>query len=278
MNNEITKSQIADYQKNGFLIIDDFLSSEEVDNWRITIDRAIKNRKGTKFPHSEIKTGEADGINSEAEYFGKVFDQIINLWQTDDEVKNLMLDKKIGEMATLLSESEGIRVWHDQSLIKQPWGNPTAWHIDTPFWSFTHKEALSIWIALEDVTVENGCLWFMPGSHRNTQFGEPGIAVSMGDVFEKYPEYRSKNAVPSIIKAGSCSFHNGMCLHAAGGNMTPNTRKAMTCAFMPDGSTFNGNQNVLSDEQFAKLKVGDLMNDESQNPLIYHRSWDLERR
>ena len=271
MNHEITKEQIEAYHRDGFIIIHDFLTPTELDIMKNAVDNAVKNRKGRKFPHSEIITGQDDGINAQADYFGKVFDQIINLWQTDEKVKELILDERIGKMATELSQSEGIRVWHDQSLIKQPWANATAWHVDTPFWSFTHREALSIWIALEDVTIENGCLWFMPGSHRDTEFGEPGIAVNMGDVFDKYPKYRSMEPVPAVIKAGSCSFHNGMCLHAAGGNMTPGTRKAMTCAFMPDGSTFNGNKNVLSDEQFAKLSIGDLMNDEAQNPLIYHR-------
>lgn len=274
MNSKITQAQVNEYQKNGFLIIDDFLNTEEVEHWKKTIDKAIVDRQGRKFPHSDIKTGENDGINADADYFGKVFDQIINLWMTDDEVKKLILDKRIGKMATLLSESDGIRVWHDQSLIKQPWGNPTAWHVDTPFWSFTHREALSIWIALEDVTVENGCLHFMPGSHRDTKFIEPGISANMGDIFREYPKYASVDPVPSIIKAGSCSFHNGMTLHAAGGNMTTKTRKAMTCAFMPDGCTFNGKQNVLPDEYFSNLKEGDLMNNEDQNPLIYHRNWD----
>ena len=56
--------------------------------------------------------------------------------------------------------------------------------------------------------------------------------------------------------------------------MTKGLRRAMTCAVMPDGSTFNGKQNVLPDEYFASLKVGDLLNNEDQNPLIYHKSWD----
>ncbi len=274
MNHELTNEQIEAYQRDGFIILHDFLSSEELKIMRKAVDNAVANRKGRKFPHSDIITGQDDGINAEAAYFGKVFDQIINLWQTDETVKELILDRRIGKMATQLAGVDGIRVWHDQSLVKQPWANATAWHVDTPFWSFTHREALSIWIALEDVTIENGCLWFMPGSHRDTEFGEPGISVNMGDIFDKYPKYRYAEPVPSVIKAGSCSFHNGMCLHAAGVNMTPGTRKAMTCAFMPDGSTFNGNKNVLSDEQFAKLSIGDLMNDEHQNPLIYHRDWE----
>jgi hypothetical protein len=56
--------------------------------------------------------------------------------------------------------------------------------------------------------------------------------------------------------------------------MTAGTRKAMTCAFMPDGSIFNGKQNVLPDDYFKTLKIGDVLNNEKQNPLIYHKNWD----
>lgn len=271
MHHELSQAQIDSYRENGFLIIDDFLNEEELNHWRSSMDKAVNNRKGTKFPHSKLKTGENDGINKDAQYFGKVFDQIINLWQTDDTMREIMLDKRLGKMAAQLAQVDGIRIWHDQSLVKRPWANPTSWHLDTPFWSFSHKEALSIWVALDDVTIQNGCLYFMPGSHKDTRFDEPGITANMGHIFNDYPQYGDAEPVVSVIKAGSCSFHNGLCIHAAGPNMTPGFRRAMTCAYMPDGSTFNGKQNVLSDEQFAKLKIGDLMNDEDQNPLIYHK-------
>ncbi len=274
MNTNLTLEQIRTYRKNGFLIFKDFLNQEEVAHWKSTIDKAVADRSGQKFPHSEIKTGESDGINDNADYFGKVFDQIVNLWMTDDGVKELMFDKRIGKMAADLAQVAGIRIWHDQSLVKQPWGNATAWHLDTPFWSFSHREALSIWIALEDVTLQNGCLYFMPGSNQDTDFIEPGIGANMGDIFEAYPKYKTVAPAPSIIKAGSCSFHNGLNIHAAGVNMTPNTRKAMTCAYMPDGAIFNGKQNVLPDDYFKTLKVGDVLNNEKQNPLIYHKDWN----
>ena len=51
--------------------------------------------------------------------------------------------------------------------------------------------------------------------------------------------------------------------------MTNGFRRAMTCAYMPDGAKFNGIKNILSDELVERLKVGDLLNDDSQNPLIY---------
>ncbi|RKU09898.1 phytanoyl-CoA dioxygenase, partial [Candidatus Poribacteria bacterium] len=61
--------------------------------------------------------------------------------------------------------------------------------------------------------------------------------------------------------------------HAAGPNMTTRPRRAMTCAFMPDGSTFNGKQNVLPEDYFNSLTVGDLLDDPKQNELIWHNSW-----
>ncbi len=274
MRYKLTQEEIAYYRENGFVILHDFLNEEELATWRDAVENAVANRQGRKFPHSKIKSGEDDGINKDAAYFGNVFTQIINLWQTDEKMKELILDKRIGEMATILSQSDGIRVWHDQALFKRPWANPTSWHLDTPFWSFDSREALSIWIALDDVTIQNGCLYFMPGSQKETNLIEPGIGANMGEIFNEYPQFRDKEPVVSVIKAGSCSFHNGITIHAAGPNMTTQYRRAMTCAFMPDGSTFNGKKNVLPDEYFNTLKVGDLLNNDDQNPLIYHKDWN----
>lgn len=269
MNTEITPSQIDFYQENGYIIIEDFLNSNELEKWREAVTEALQDRDGQKIPGREGKTGEDDGINKDSEYLAKVFDQLINLWQTNEKVKEIMFDPKIGEMAAKLAGVDGIRIWHDQALIKRPWGNPTSWHLDTPFWSFSDRRALSIWVALDDATLENGCLFFIPGSHKETGFENPGIGKNMDSIFTFYPAFLSARSVSAPMKAGSCSFHNGLTIHGAHANMTPGSRRAMTCAYMPDGNTYNGIQNILSDEQIKTLKIGDLLNDEKQTPLIY---------
>jgi phytanoyl-CoA hydroxylase len=73
------------------------------------------------------------------------------------------------------------------------------------------------------------------------------------------------------MKAGSCSFHNGLTVHGAGANMTSGKRRAMTCAFMPDGETFNGNKNVLPQSYVERLSVGDVIDDDELVPLLYSR-------
>ena len=62
-----------------------------------------------------------------------------------------------------------------------------------------------------------------------------------------------------------------MIAHGAGANITPFPRRAMTCGYMPDGSTFNGIKNVLRDDYFASLKIGDVIDDPRQVPLIWKR-------
>jgi phytanoyl-CoA hydroxylase len=272
MRFQVSDEQVAYFQKNGFIVVEDFLSAEELEYWRAAVMEAVEERGGKKMPGKDTKIGEDDGINEDAEYFGKVFDQLLNLWQTNEKVKELMIDERIGEMAARLAGVEGIRIWHDQALIKRPWANPTAWHLDTPFWSFSDKRALSIWIALDDATLENGCLYFIPGSHIITGFKNSGIGKNMDGIFQVYPECAKTPPFVAKMKAGSCSFHNGLTIHGAGANMTPGFRRAMTCAYMPDGNVFNGQENILPEEYLRTLKIGDLLNNDQQNPLIYHAS------
>lgn len=270
MKNDISAEQVKKYQEEGFLVIPDFLSQQELATWRTALDEALEKRKGNKLPDRASVYGKGD--DADKSYYDNVFDQLINLWQDNEKMRSLMLDARIGKMAAELSGSDGIRIWHDQALIKKPWANPTSWHLDTPYWSFSDRRALSIWVALDDATLENGCLFFIPGSHKTTTFENPGIGKNMGAIFNTYPAFRSSPSVAATMKAGSCSFHCGLTIHGAHANMTPGFRRAMTCAYMPDGNVFNGIQNILSDEQVARLKPGDLMEDDVQNPLIYHRS------
>ena len=271
MQYELTGEQVRSYRNNGFVVIENFLSPEELEDWREKVMDAVGKRAGQKMPGKEGKTGEDDGINEDTGYFGKVFDQLINLWQTHEGVRKIMTDPRIGQMAAQLAGVDGIRIWHDQALFKRPWANPTAWHLDTPFWSFSDRKALSIWVALDDATPENGCLYFIPGSFHTTTFTNSSIGKNMDGIFEVYPQFAKVSSVAAPMKAGSCSFHNGLTIHGAGANMTNGFRRAMTCAYMPDGNVYNGQPNVLPDAYLRTLALGDLLNNEVQNPLIFHK-------
>ena len=264
MKNNLSPEQIERYQTDGFLVIEGFLDATELEKWRACTDQAVAQRLEQTNP----------GWNNQHDpdaYYAQVFTQCLRLADTHDGMAQLMLDPCLGEVAATLAGIDGIRIWHDQALIKPPWGNPTAWHPDNPSWSFSSRDAISIWVALDDATLANGCMWYLPGTHRSARFDSTGIGENMADMFKVYPEWRAIEAASCPCPAGSAVFHNGLTAHGAGANMTPRPRRAMTCAYMPDGSTFNGVQNILPDEYFHSLALGDVLNNDLQNPLVWSR-------
>ncbi|MCE9590949.1 MAG: phytanoyl-CoA dioxygenase family protein [Planctomycetes bacterium] len=268
MRTDLTPQQITHYRENGFVTHENFLSPAEIEEWRAALDESLKLRGEQRI----LGHASAAGADRGEDYYSRVFIQRVNLWQDNPRWKNLILNPAIGKMCCDLEGIDGIRVWHDQTLIKAPWANPTAWHLDNPYWSFSSRHSISIWVALDDATYDNGCLYFLPGTHKTATYQNSGIGQNMNELFKIYPQWATIKSVAAPMKAGSCSFHNGLTAHGAHANMTPGWRRAMTCAFMPDGATFNGVQNILTREHFGRLKLGDLMNDEKQNPLVYSRT------
>ena len=261
MKTRLTKKQIESYRTNGFLVIEDFLNARELTKWRAITDDAVRQRLIER-------NGLTNQSNPDA-YYAQVFTQCVRLADTHAGMAELMMDERLGEIAGRLAGVSGIRIWHDQALIKPPYGNPTAWHLDNPYWSFYSRDAISIWVALDDATLANGCLWYLPGTHKTARYDNVGIGHNQRDLFRVYPEWLEIEAVPAPARAGSAVFHNGLVAHGAGANMTPRPRRAMTCAYMPDGSTFNGQQNVLPEAYFRSLTIGDVLNNDEQNPLIW---------
>ena len=266
MLDQVTGEQIKSYGRDGFLAVPEFLSPDELATWRRVTDEAVSERLASAGEMTNQK-GDGDGKS----YYSRVFVQCIRLADTNDEMRELIYDRRIGRMAAQLAGIDGIRVWHDQALIKQAYGNPTGWHLDNPYWSFSSRDAISIWLALDDATLENGCMWYVPGSHKTATFENSGIGQNIGELFDVYPMWKEIDPVGVPAKAGTAVFHNGLTAHGAGANMTRHSRRAMTCAFMPDGSTFNGKRNILPQQYFESLSVGDLLDDEKQNPLIWKK-------
>ncbi len=264
MRTQLTSAEISRYRKDGFVRIENFFTADELCKWRKIISTAVTAR-------DERIPGRNDGGVLGDEFYDNVFTQRVNLWQTSPAVKELVLNKAIGQMAATLEDIPGMRLWHDQALFKGPWANPTAWHIDNPYWSFYSKHATTIWIALDDVTLQNGALYCLPGAYRQASYDNVAIGKNVGSLFNVYPDWKDREPVCIEMKAGDASFHNGLTPHAAGPNMTPRQRRAFAIIYMPDGCRYNGQRNVLPQALFEKLNKGDLLNNNAFNPIIYQR-------
>ena len=256
MRAAFTDDEITDYRTHGYLSVPDFLTADELARWREVVDAAVAAN------HRELT-----GRNSE-----KAFTQRMHLRRTDPALAGLVDDARIGKLVADLEGVDGLRLYLDQALVKEPYGSPTQYHLDIPWWAFTSEHACTIWVALDDSTLENGCLYFVPGSHelRLSTLGDLG--PDHGALFKAHPE-AARPATASPLPAGGASFHNGHTIHGAGANMTPGRRRAMTIAFMPAGVTYNGRRDagVLGEEYLDTLTVGEPLGNDQINPLVFAR-------
>ena len=262
MKQDSEPQQIASYQDNGYVVIENFLDSHELETWRQVTEAAVAL--------SVAQSPNADGLSEEEKYYNRVFTQCMRLMDIHPGMHELMMDETLGRWAGTLAQVDGIRIWHDQALFKPAYGNPTGWHLDCPYWSFSSRDAISMWVALDDATRDNGCLYYLPGTHKTAHFANYGITNNLGGLFAVYPEWRSIATVGCPCPAGSAVFDNGIVAHGAGANMTNKSRRAMTCAYMPDGAVFNGVENILPAEYAQTLKIGDPIRSDF-NPLIWSK-------
>lgn len=267
---EVTAEEVESYRRDGFVVLRGLLDDGELAAWREACVAAVSARAERRLPRPGTDYDEF--FHHEDDYYNSVFVQRINLWMTDEAVRELVCSAELGRRAAELAGVDGVRIWLDQALVKQPFSPPTSYHLDNPYWSFSSHDAITIWVALDDATMANGCLCYLPGTHREARFDNVSIGPEIGALFEVYPSWREIEPVFCPVPAGSAVAHNGLVAHGAAANMTPHRRFAMTVAYMPDGATFNGQQDILTSEQVARLSVGDRLDDERQNPLVYTRT------
>ena len=263
MNTQLKSNQIEFYRENGFLIIDNFLDGSELFSWQDTVDEAVaQHLRRDNMYHNQ---------RGEDSYYKNVFVQCVNLWKTSEKIKQLILVPEFGRMAADLAGTSGVRLYHDHAMIKQPWANPTNFHVDNPYDPFYSHHAIMFWIALDDVTVQNGCLYFLPGTHKTCSFEVGGILgeAGIGELFREYPDWAEIEPYTAEMKAGDCVFISGLIAHAAGPNMTTHPRRAFAMLFMPENATFNGKKSALPEEVYSKLNIGDVLADDDHLPLIF---------
>lgn len=261
MRSGFTPEEIDSYRDLGFLHVTAFLDDAELRWWQKVVTDAVEERIGYTL------RGQPAGHRENA--YSNVFLQLMLLSRTHEAVHELIHDPKMGELAATLAGLDRIHIWHDQALIKEPLANATAFHRDVPFWSFDSTQAISIWVALDDATPENGCLYVLPRSQSMTDYSHAPIGVNMGELTARYPALTAIKPAAVPAKAGDAIYIDGMVAHAAGCNMTSTYRRAMTCAYMPHGVKFNGKKNILSDEYMATLEIGDVLDNEEELPTLF---------
>lgn len=254
----LTADHIESYRKNGYVKLKNVLSAGTLDHYGAEITRLVHALNKQNLPVKERNT------------YGQAFLQIGNLWEHSEVAKTFCMSKRLGRIAAELMGVDGVRMYHDQALFKEPSGGFTPWHADQFYWPLSNNNSITAWIPLQAVPVEMGPLSFCIGSQ--TILDNRDLAISddseekIGRSLKDYPKDESP------FDLGEVSFHSGWTFHRAGPNSTDQMRSVMTIIYIEDGMRVGQpkNSNQENDKQnfFPGTKVGDIAAT-PKNPLIY---------
>ncbi|UBU08395.1 phytanoyl-CoA dioxygenase family protein [Nonomuraea gerenzanensis] len=176
-----------------------------------------------------------------------VFSQLVNVWQREQTLRELTLDRRLGRIAEQLAGFP-LRIWHDQLLVKEPHNNAaTEFHQDRPYWPHAgDRLPLSAWVALVDVPPERGCMTFLPGTQDRTGL-RPQDLHDEDDLFAADPSLRWLPRVTVPLRAGDCTFHSGYTGHMALPNRTDQARLAHVVIYMDEATRYSGGAHVVTD-------------------------------
>ena len=261
----LTAEQIACYQRDGHILLRRVASAAEVAAYRPHISGAALRYSTETRPLHERNT------------YGKAFLQVINLWERDEAVRLFVLARRFGKIAADLMGVDGMRLFHDQALYKEPGGGFTPWHQDQIYWPLDTENTITMWMPLVDIPADVDSMTFVTGSHTLDYQSMLSISDESEEVLQTYVEsHNLPHSTYGAMAAGDATFHAGWTMHRAPGNPTTIMREVMTIIYFADGARLLEHPHPLQEGDFVWFpgcNSGDVAAG-PRTPLVYTRSGD----
>ena len=246
----LSNDQLEFFQANGYLSGIRVLHDEQVDVLRRELAELINPNYPGHHLFYEFHSNESADPST-------VLFHALGAWRISPAFHDLLWNP-----AFLMPSSQmlggAVRFWHDQLFVKPPHhGGVVAWHQDYSYWTRTQPMAhLSCWIGLDDSTIENGCVHYVPGSHRWNLLPVTGLAHDMKSIEsvltdEQRAEFK---AVAIELKTGECSFHHPLMVHGSYENQSDRPRRGAVINVFRDGVRSASNDPLL--EGIPPITVG----------------------
>ncbi len=238
----LTPEQVQFYESNGYLAGIRLLTDQQVEVLRAELEQlANPANPGNQFFY-EYHSNEATDP-------AKILFHALGAWRIASGFHDLLWNPAFLIPASQLLGG-AVRFWHDQIFHKPArHGGVVAWHQDYSYWTRTRPMAhLSCWIGLDDSTRANGCVHYVPGSHRWDLLPITGLADDMNAIQTVLTDEQKREFKPIAIelKKGEASFHHPLMVHGSFENKTDLPRRATVINVFRDG--------VLSDSDMPPLE------------------------
>jgi ectoine hydroxylase-related dioxygenase (phytanoyl-CoA dioxygenase family) len=227
----LSAEQIEFFHEYGYLSGIQMLNDKQVETLRCDLSEIADSRHPQHHRFYEFHSNESADPT-------KVLFHALGAWRITPGFHDLLWHPQFVMAASQLLGG-AVRFWHDQLFCKPAQhGGVVAWHQDYSYWMRTQPLAhLTCWIGLDDARADNGCLQYIPRSHRWPDLPITGLAGDM-DAIQSVLNNEQKAAFQPVaieLKAGQCSFHHPRMIHGSYANLTERQRRATVINVFRDG-------------------------------------------
>lgn len=227
----LTDEQVEFYRDHGYLAGVRLLNDDQIELLRSELDKLIDPQHSGRSLFYEYNSNESSDPS-------KILFHALGAWRVTPGFHDLLWNPAFLMPASQLLEG-AVRFWHDQIFYKPAHhGGVVAWHQDYSYWTRTQPLAhLSCWIGLDDANRDNGCVHYVPGSHRWNLLPITGLANDMDAIQTVLTEQQERDFKPVAIelKKGEASFHHPLMVHGSYENLTDRPRRAAVINVFRDG-------------------------------------------
>lgn len=219
---QLTDAQVAAFRRDGFLRIDALTDGAEVEELLGLYDELFHRDRGF---------AAGDRIELNADVARAPLPQVVNPERYAPRLIQGRAFRNAGTIARQLLGSDCMPTGNHAILKPARIGGATPWHQDEAYWDprYAHR-AVSIWLALQPATLENGCMRFIRGSHRGPVLPHELLSAdSHGLRLSETPPDASE--IVCELSAAGASVHDGRTLHGAGPNLSARPRRALVFGF-----------------------------------------------
>ena len=228
----LSRQQLGHFEQHGFVSGIPVLQPEQVEVLREQLSRLMDPSHPGNSLFYEFHSNESQDPDT-------VLFHALGGWRIEKAFHDLLYCPRLRMIAYQLLGT-AVRFFHDQLFCKPAaHGGVVSWHQDYSYWRWTQPMAhLTCWIALDDATVDNGCLCYLPGSHRWGLLPISGLSGDMNAVEELLDSDQQaalSEQVAVTLRAGEAVFHHPLVMHGSHRNRTRSPRRAAVINYAANG-------------------------------------------
>lgn len=238
----LSKEQIEFFNEQGYLSGIKLLDDKQIEVLKKELEEVADSKHPLHHLFHEFHSNESSDPNT-------ILFHSLGHWRISKAFHDVIWNPAFLMAAHQLLGEKGVRFWHDQLFCKPAYhGGVVAWHQDYSYWTRTVKmQHLTCWCGLDDATTQNGCIYYVPGSHKWGLLQKPTLAGQMEGLLEFLtPEQKEAfKPVPVELKAGYATFHHPLMVHGSYENKSNRSRRAFVLNVFADGTVSNTDQELL---------------------------------